>query len=233
MNSWKKIQENPLTFNWSIVLSKSDIREPQNTLFFSSGKIMCIYKNVLCANWPQCHIKMFKLSFCGSDKNPIFFFLNLWQDLKVCCADLSWLLVFKDGLKKCSSFKKISHFDGQNGQKLGLPKPLFCIKDKKNLNIPNLGHIWAYIHANSHDFWKSLNRSDNTKHVKNCGKKCKKNHFLNPFLGHFQKSETGSVKNVMEENGREGDQLRFGVLINIQKLTQYSRVHFFFIEGQI
>ena len=25
-------------------------------------------------------------------------------DLKV-CADLSWLLVFKNGLKKCSSFK--------------------------------------------------------------------------------------------------------------------------------
>ena len=30
--------------------------------------------------------------------------------------------------------------------------PLFCIKDKKNLYIPNVGHIWAYIHANSQDF---------------------------------------------------------------------------------
>ena len=30
--------------------------------------------------------------------------------------------------------------------------PLFCIKDKKNLYIPNVGHIWAYIHANSQHF---------------------------------------------------------------------------------
>ena len=39
------------------------------------------------------------------------------MDPKV-CADPSWFLVFKDGLKKCSSFKINSHFDGQNGQKL-------------------------------------------------------------------------------------------------------------------
>ena len=30
--------------------------------------------------------------------------------------------------------------------------PLFCIKDKKKLYIQNVGHIWAYIHANSQDF---------------------------------------------------------------------------------
>ena len=75
-------------------------------------------------------------------------------------------------------------FDPQN--------PLFCIKDKKNLYIQNVGHIWAYIHANSQDFWKSFNGSDKTKHVKKCGKKNAKQYFfLNPFLGHFQKSETG------------------------------------------
>ena len=31
------------------------------------------------------------------------------------------------------------------------PNRLFCIKDKK-LYIQNVGHIWAYIHANSQDF---------------------------------------------------------------------------------
>ena len=34
--------------------------------------------------------------------------------------------------------------------------PFFCIKDKKNLLIQNVGHIWAYIHANYQDFWKSF-----------------------------------------------------------------------------
>ena len=29
--------------------------------------------------------------------------------------------------------------------------PFFCIKAKK-LYIQNVGHIWAYIHANSQDF---------------------------------------------------------------------------------
>ena len=48
------------------------------------------------------------------------------------------------------------------------PKPPFCIKDKKNC-IQNVGHIWAYIHANSQDFLKSFNRSNKTKHVKKCG----------------------------------------------------------------
>ena len=47
--------------------------------------------------------------------------------------------------------------------------PFFCIKDKKNLYIQNVGHMWAYIHANSQDFSKSFNGSDKTKHVKKCG----------------------------------------------------------------
>ena len=73
---------------------------------------------------------------------------------------------------------KISHFDGQNGQKMpethdeicvDPQKPLFCIKDKKNIYIQNVGHIWAYIFANSQDFWKSFNGSDKTKRVKKCG----------------------------------------------------------------
>ena len=55
--------------------------------------------------------------------------------------------------------------------------PFFCIKDKKNLLIQNVGHIWAYIHANSQDFWKSFNGSDKTKRVKKCGKKMQKTNF--------------------------------------------------------
>ena len=53
----------------------------------------------------------------------------------------------------------------------GPPKPLFGIKvlKKKNLYIQNVGHIWAYIYANSQDFWKSFNRSNKIKHVKKCG----------------------------------------------------------------
>ena len=46
--------------------------------------------------------------------------------------------------------------------------PFFCIKDKK-LYIQNVGHIWAYIHANSQDFWKSFNGYDETKHVNKYG----------------------------------------------------------------
>ena len=53
------------------------------------------------------------------------------------------------------------------------PNPLFCIKDK-NLYIQNVVHIWAYIHANSQDFWESFNASDKTKHVKKCGLKMPK-----------------------------------------------------------
>ena len=54
---------------------------------------------------------------------------NWWLDLKV-CADMSVLLVLK----------KISHFDGKNGQKLPLTcdykildpqNPLSCIKDQQ------------------------------------------------------------------------------------------------------
>ena len=55
----------------------------------------------------------------------------------------------------------------------GPPKLHFCIKDK-NLYIQNVGHIWAYIHANSQDFLKSFNRSYKTKCVKNVIKKCQK-----------------------------------------------------------
>ena len=62
--------------------------------------------------------------------------------------------------------------------------PFFCIKDKKYLLIQNVGHIWAYIHANSQDFWKSFNGSDKTKRVKKCGKKMQKNNFFKtPFWG--------------------------------------------------
>ena len=36
------------------------------------------------------------------------------------------------------------------------PQNPFFIKDKQNLHIQNVGHIWAYIHANYQDFWKKL-----------------------------------------------------------------------------
>ena len=65
--------------------------------------------------------------------------------------------------------------------------PFFCIKDKKNLLIQNVGHIWAYIHANSQDFWKSFNGSDKTKHIKKCGKKMQKNSFFKTHFGALPK----------------------------------------------
>ena len=47
--------------------------------------------------------------------------------------------------KKCQKLVMTFLLDPQN--------PLFfCIKDKKKLFIQNVGHIWAYIHANSKDF---------------------------------------------------------------------------------
>ena len=39
--------------------------------------------------------------------------------------------------------------------KLWTPKPHFCIKDK-HLYIQNVGHIWAYIHADTQDFCKKF-----------------------------------------------------------------------------
>ena len=137
---------------------------------------------------------MFKLSFCGSDKKcqKIIFLTpfwgtskNLWLDPKV-CADLSCLLVYKNGLKKSSSLKNQSFWWPKWPKKarnlwwnfFGPPKPPFLYKGYKNLYIQNVGHIWAYIHANSQDFWKSFNGSDKTKHVKKCGKKMQNNNFF-------------------------------------------------------
>ena len=65
--------------------------------------------------------------------------------------------------------------------KFWAPKPpFFCIKEK-NLYIQNVGHIWAYIYADSQDFWKSFNVSGKTKCVKKCGKKCQQIIFKTPF----------------------------------------------------
>ena len=63
---------------------------------------------------------------------------NLWLDPKV-CADPSWLLVFKNGLKKSSSLENQPFWWPkwpQNARNswwnvVGPPKPFFCIKDKK------------------------------------------------------------------------------------------------------
>ena len=64
------------------------------------------------------------------------------------------------------------------------PKTPFLYKGFKKLYIQNVGHIWAYIHANSQDFWKSFNGSDKTKCVKNMVKKCPtKIIVLTPFWG--------------------------------------------------
>ena len=46
--------------------------------------------------------------------------------------------------KKCQKFVMKLFWTHKN--------PFFCIKDKKNLLIQIVGHIWAYIHANSQDF---------------------------------------------------------------------------------
>ena len=51
----------------------------------------------------------------------------------------------------------------------------------------NVGFIWAYIHADSQDIWKSFSESDKTKGVKNLVKNT-----IKKLLGHFQKSATGS-----------------------------------------
>ena len=71
---------------------------------------------------------------------------------------------------------------------VGPPKPPFLYKVlKKNLYIQNVGHIWAYIHANSQDFWKQINGSDKTKCVKKCGSKMQKNIFFKPIFGALPK----------------------------------------------
>ena len=57
------------------------------------------------------------------------------------------------------------------GPALPMRSCFFFIKDNKYLCIQNVGHIWAYIHADSQYFWKSFNRLDNTKHVKKIGLK--------------------------------------------------------------
>ena len=95
-----------MTFDWSMVLSKSDLRDPLNPHFFSSEKnYVYLQKNYLCQlntmpnfkylNWvlvdpirlPTLVKNANKKTFWGTSK-------NLWLDLKV-CADLSWLLVWK------------------------------------------------------------------------------------------------------------------------------------------
>ena len=123
--------------------------------------------------------KMFKLSFCGSDKKcQTIIFLNpflghfqkyLTGSESICRSIMA--SSFQRWSYKSSSFKKV----------------LFCIKDNKNLYIQNVGHIWAYIHANSQDFWKSFNGSNKTKRVKKCGLKMPKNNFLKPLFGALQK----------------------------------------------
>ena len=154
-----------MTFDWSMVLSKSDLRgPPKTTLFFSFRICLCIYKTLfLCQLTHHAIIKMFKLSFCGSDKkmptnnfcNPLF-----GLGLKV-YADMSWLLVFKDGLKRVLALQKSAKkLPGKLIMKfVWTPQnPFFYIKDKKkkNLYIQNVGHIWAYIHANSQGLLKKV-----------------------------------------------------------------------------
>ena len=68
----KKIQENPLVFDWSMVLSKSDLRDPLNPLSLVQKKILFTYKIKLFVPIDH-HAKfnIFKLSFCDLIKMPI------------------------------------------------------------------------------------------------------------------------------------------------------------------
>ena len=34
--------------------------------------------------------------------------------------------------------------------------PIFCIKDNNNLYIQDVGHIWAYVHADSCDIFEKV-----------------------------------------------------------------------------
>ena len=61
---------------------------------------------------------------------------------------------------KCSSLNKDSAiFMAKNRQscedKILDPQNPFCINDQTNLYIQNIGHIWAYIHADYQYFKKS------------------------------------------------------------------------------
>ena len=151
-----------------MVLSKSDLRDPLNPLFWVQKKIMCIYKNILVPIDHHVIFKMFKLNFCGSDKkSPKIIFLNpflghfqksLTGSESMCRSIMA--SSFKRWSKKSSSLKKSAILMVKMAKKmpetcdeifLDPQNPLFCIKDKK-LYIQNVGHIWAYIHANSQDF---------------------------------------------------------------------------------
>ena len=60
-------------------------------------------------------------------------------------------------------------------KKCSTPKtPIFYIKDKQNLYIQNVGHIWGYVLLTPRTFLKSFNGSHKTKRVKKCGKKFQK-----------------------------------------------------------
>ena len=106
------------------------------------------------------------------------------MDLKV-CADLSWLLVFIDGLKKSSSFNKSA---------------ILMAKMVKKCQKLVIHFFWTlkppFLYTNCRPYMglHSCQLPDpiRPKMSKHMVKKCKKNHFLNPFLGHFLKSETGS-----------------------------------------
>ena len=97
-----------------MVLSKFDLKDP----LLVQNKFCVSTKTLFVPIDHHAIFKMFQLNFCGSDKKLFGgTSKNLWLDPKV-CADLSWLLVFKDGLKKCYSFKKAAILMAENYQKL-------------------------------------------------------------------------------------------------------------------
>ena len=100
------------SIDWSMILSKSNLRDPLNP-FFSSDKLcvsttkkmfdhLTTMPNFRCLNWvlvdPIRPPTFFLLGWGGGTSK------NWWLDPKV-YADPSWLLVIKNYLKKCSSLK--------------------------------------------------------------------------------------------------------------------------------
>ena len=123
-----------------MVLSKSDLRDPLKPSFFLGSEKNSVYlqKTLLVPIDHHAIFKMFKLSFLW---NFLGHFQKSLTGSESMCRSIMNSSFSKMVLKRVSSFKKISHFDCKNGQKmpetcdgicLDPQNPHFCIKDKKN-----------------------------------------------------------------------------------------------------
>ena len=176
-------------------MSKSDLRDPLNPLFFSlETNYVYLQKHYLCQLTTMPYLRCLNWVFVDLKKNAQkYFFKPLFGALpKIFDWIRKYVQIHHGFYFSKMVLKRVIALTNQpfwwskwpkNARNswwnlFGPPKPLFCIKDKK-VYIHNVGHIWAYIHANSQDFWKSFNGSDKTKHVKNL--------FFNPFGGTSKK----------------------------------------------